>query len=557
MTEVVIYAALSKKRKADEDDRHDDESIDSQVAKVQARLAQLYGEDVNVVGVFDDAGFSGSKGDRGPGLEAAILAATRAAADHGRAELWANTSARFARGTGGHREARALGALYYDLKRVGVAIRSVHDDEFVMNEMLVGFASAQAAKYSADLSESVTRAKRRQAERGEHLGGPKPLGYASAGSKQVVVDPATVPVVRRIFALAAQGVPDGAIARTVNAEGHRSRAGHPFDRRAVQAIVTNAFYAGLIVYEGDEFDALHEPLVDRTTWRTIQAQRQSRDHAKPDQHRAGRPAKLHLLTRLARCAECGSPMFARTSPYRRKDGTKARSYACRSYGQSDGTCSARPVDAELVDTAVMERLHDLLPDFEGWITQIEDRHADERGRLADLVDQAERDRDKHAATVGKHERQYRRHVDAGNDTKADLASEFVEEARRDLADAETRLTATRDALATVPVEAPRGRLLDFAVDLRDTIAGKTANARSVEDVNRILLESFDCFAIAVGDWLPADEGVHAGSIKIDPVLRPEVAHALLDAQDCPDRYEWPAPPMEWIEAVRNSAIPHE
>ena len=42
----------------------------------------------------------------------------------------------------------------------------------------------------------------------------------------------------------------------------------------------------------------------------------------------------------------------------------------------------KPVDAEPIDTAVMERLHDLLPDFDGWITQIEDRHAIERGKLA-------------------------------------------------------------------------------------------------------------------------------------------------------------------------------
>ncbi len=117
------------------------------------------------------------------------------------------TRRRFARGTGGPSEARALGALYYDLKRVGVAIRTGADDEYLSNEMLVGFASAQAAKYSRDLSESVTRAKRRQAERGEHLGGPMPLGYRLAEKKWVVVDPETAPLVKRIFELASQASP--------------------------------------------------------------------------------------------------------------------------------------------------------------------------------------------------------------------------------------------------------------------------------------------------------------------------------------------------------------
>ena len=111
------------------------------------------------------------------GLRAAIAAAISAADEHGSAELWANTSARFARGTGKKDEARSMLELFTHLRRAGVALRSVHDDEFVTNEMLVGFASAQASKYAEDLSESVKRAKRRQAERGEHLGGPLPLGY--------------------------------------------------------------------------------------------------------------------------------------------------------------------------------------------------------------------------------------------------------------------------------------------------------------------------------------------------------------------------------------------
>jgi hypothetical protein len=39
----------------------------------------------------------------------------------------------------------------------------------------------------------------------------------------------------------------------------------------------------------------------------------------------------------------------------------------------------------------MERLHDLLPDFDRWIACIEDRHADDRARLAKLVERAQHD----------------------------------------------------------------------------------------------------------------------------------------------------------------------
>ena len=40
------------------------------------------------------------------------------------------------------------------------------------------------------------------------------------------------------------------------------------------------------------------------------------------------------------CGRCGSPMFARTSSYERKDGTRGRSYQRRSYVTSDGTCDS-------------------------------------------------------------------------------------------------------------------------------------------------------------------------------------------------------------------------
>lgn len=246
-----------------------------------------------------------------------------------------------------------------------------------------------------------------------------------------------------------QGVPDGLLGRTVNKEGHRTRSGRPFDRRSIQAVVLNPFYAGLIVYDGQEYEAQHPRLVDRDAWRRMVAAREARDLGR-DSHKAGAPARRHLLSKLAECGRCGGPMYASTSSYLRKgDGGRARSYACRSYRSSDGVCDAKPVDAELVDTAVMERLHDLLPDFDRWISQIEDRNADERSRIACLVEKAERDRDAQARALEAHERRYRLAV-TDDDAKADLLLEFVQEARAELSAADLRLTAANDALVSLP-----------------------------------------------------------------------------------------------------------
>jgi hypothetical protein len=417
--------------------------------------------------------------------------------------------------------------------------------------MLVGFASAQASKYSADLSESVTRAKRRQAECGEHLGGPLPLGYVKGDTP--AIDPAHAPTIERIMDLAHQGVPDSQIARTVNAEGFRTRKGRPFDRRAIQAIVTNVFYSGRIAYEDTIYDGQHSALVTPEVFDAIQAARPQRDLGK-GHHQAGAPARRHLLARLAVCAECGERMYAVTSPYRRKDGTKARQYVCHAYKFGTGLCDAKPVNAEVVDTAVMESLHDVLPDFEAWIAAIEDRHADERARLAQLVEKAEAERDRQEANVGRHERRYRDAVASDDDTKADLLLEFVAQARRDVEDAETRLKATKDAFDSIPDKARSDRLLDFAIGLRDAIRGKVDRAHSVDQVNRALHEAFESFLI----WRQTDDepaclqpSYAAGCVAIEPILRPEITTGLFDW----DAVE-PAPPMAWIEAIRYSDHSH-
>jgi len=96
------------------------------------------------------------------------------------------------------------------------------------------------------------------------------------------------------------------------------------------------------------------------------------------------------------------------------------------------------------------------------------------------------------------------------------------------------------------VDAPHDRILDFAIDLREAIAGKTANARSVADVNRMLVETFDRFVVwPPGSSLP-DGSLTAGQIAVEPILRPEVVEALTAGNP----FEaWGTPPMEWVAAV--------
>src|SRR4051794_26215240 len=112
----VIYAA-----KSTQDARG---SIPTQLADC-CEMAEREGW--QVLDEFQDEAASAYSGNRGPGLEDAINAAVRAAAEHGTCVLVAQHSDRFARGDG--RKARHLGGLFFDMRAAGVELRSVQDDD--------------------------------------------------------------------------------------------------------------------------------------------------------------------------------------------------------------------------------------------------------------------------------------------------------------------------------------------------------------------------------------------------------------------------------------------
>src|ERR1700760_3258497 len=120
----VVYASKSSKDPND--------SIPTQLETVAAKVAgEVDGERFEYAGPFSEASKSGFKRDRGPELEAALVAVRRAAAEYGTAELWVCKSDRLARGSGKKAEARSLLEVFTDLKRHGVTIRSVLDDPYV------------------------------------------------------------------------------------------------------------------------------------------------------------------------------------------------------------------------------------------------------------------------------------------------------------------------------------------------------------------------------------------------------------------------------------------
>jgi DNA invertase Pin-like site-specific DNA recombinase len=553
----IVYAAKST------EDVHG--SIPTQLDDCRA-IAEREG--LEVVGEYSDEAFSAYRGNRGPGLERAMAEAERLGA-----ALIVQHSDRLARGDGAR--SRHLVELVLWARKAKVTLRSVHDPQTFdgMGLVYAALMGDRNHEDSARKSKAVTDGKRRQLEKGDHLGGPMPDGYVierqhdqhcKVSGRTFRRDPKRAELVERMFEMSLDGVGDPTIARRLNSEGARTRVqitktgkrigGRPYDRRAVQNVLTNAFYAGRVAYKRgtpDErvVDAHHEPLVDPAAFQEL---RQERDLG-AGRHVTGRPVQNHALAKLAVCGRCGERMYARTSSYRRKDGGRHRFYACHGYAFSTGTCGVK-VDAEPVDRAVIAGLDSLLLDFEAWRRQIEDRHAGERARLVGEVDRARHDRDDQAKRSESHERKFSEYL-VSDEHKADLILPMVERERQALGNVETRLRAAEDALDSIPTEAPADAMLDFAVALQRAVSGRMDQGNnSLAEVNEALRDLFDGFVIqplyeSALDQPDPRPKVPVG-LMVQPVLKSAVAHSL----DGWRTWHWldePAPPLRWLQPEQN------
>lgn len=115
--------------------------------------------------------------------------------------------------------------------------------------------------------------------------GPVPLGYLKVrrdGQTWVDVDPATAPLVREAFRLAAlKKQPLRSIVATLNDAGLVSKRGTPLSATALWRVLTNPFYCGTIRYAGEELEGIHNLLVTRAEFDRVQERLTSRKRNVP------------------------------------------------------------------------------------------------------------------------------------------------------------------------------------------------------------------------------------------------------------------------------------
>lgn len=170
-------------------------------------------------------------------------------------------------------------------------------------------------------------------------GGTVPFGYDYDRKKGCLVPNEDAETVRRIYELYIGGW---------SAQRIADATGLKYDRLVTQ-ILTRRSNLGVIVYKGEEYEGLHEPLVSRETYELAMEKMRERSRARAD-------SRYHLLTGIVYCGECGARMR-----YQRW-GSGGFMLYCYSHDRSrphmvrDAACPSPPVPAEEVEDVVLRDL---------------------------------------------------------------------------------------------------------------------------------------------------------------------------------------------------------
>jgi hypothetical protein len=165
---------------------------------------------------------------------------------------------------------------------------------------MLNIAFSQSKYYIDNLSENIKRGCRQKLRNGVWPA-RAPVGYLNDRTKRtVVVDPDKAPLVRKAFQLYATGnYPLHEVRKRINELGLRSSQGKLMSTSNYQTMFKRPFYYGLMDFNGELHEGIHEPIISKRMFDQVQEvmQRKSKPHSPK--------LKAYLYRGVFRCGECG------------------------------------------------------------------------------------------------------------------------------------------------------------------------------------------------------------------------------------------------------------
>lgn len=251
-----------------------------------------------------------------------------------------------------------------DIRRRGYLFYSLNDDipEGAMGRLFEAVIDWKNEQFLEDLSRDVRRGladlvrthgavpgtpprgfKREPIEIGARRDGRPHIGHRWAP------DPDFVPLVQLAFSMRAAGASMSEIHTTTRLYGSLN---------SYTTFFSNKLYIGILEFGDLVIEGYCEPLIDRDTWEAVQrrVQAHAAHHNLTDPGSRSHPRRAgsrYLLSGLAFCARCGSPLYGLTSQQRLR--ANYDRYACtRAHRRRD--CDLPPIPRKVLEDAVLDTL---------------------------------------------------------------------------------------------------------------------------------------------------------------------------------------------------------
>ncbi len=244
--------------------------------------------------------------------------------------------------------------------------------------------------YAKDISKKIKSVKRDKQRKGQFIGGKPVYGYKMHPTEknEIVMDEQAASVVRRIFAMALEGVSCRQIAMRLNEQHIPTPAVYAgltlstkgaysglWSSERISEMLRNETYIGHMVqgrtvkisYKSKKcllqppeawviVKNTHEPLIDEATFQKVQQMIASRRHTRSRTYD-------FLLKGLICCHECGSPMAVLNRP--NAAGEDRLFFVCRTYQRftKAGACTCHSIKEQTVTEAVIAKVGEVCRAF--------------------------------------------------------------------------------------------------------------------------------------------------------------------------------------------------
>jgi site-specific DNA recombinase len=336
-----LYTRVSSRNQADADYS----SLETQRERLEAYCHSQ--ENYSVFRVYEDGGYSADSLDR-PALKEMLR-------DIREGRLNCVLAYKIDRLTRSVRDFHQLMDLF---DRCGVKFVSVTQSLDTQNPMgrLLRNVLLDFAQFEREMTADRTRDKMYQrAQKGLWNGGNVPFGFTVENKKLVIHSKEADPL-RYMFHRFAEVPSLSRLRDELHRRGWYTRSGKPWSKMALDYILRNPIYCGLIRFNEERFKGEQEALIEEVLYAKVQSLRRDRSHG------STKLSRVFLLKGLVRCSDCGSWMTPHYTQKKHKDGSVYRIpyYRCTKTMHFDNSvCRVKHINADIVERTVVQKLSDL------------------------------------------------------------------------------------------------------------------------------------------------------------------------------------------------------